>query len=93
MSLRPAPTAPPAAPDRPRRPSARRRATSLHPAGPEDSPYLYVAPFFVIFARLRRCTRSRTRSGSSLHDWSPLERDASAFVGLDNFAELITDDP
>ncbi|SCL22467.1 cellobiose ABC transporter membrane protein [Micromonospora rhizosphaerae] len=55
------------------------------------SPYLYVLPFFVIFAVFSAYPIAYT-VWIALTDRSPLNATIS-FVGLDNFVELITDDP
>ncbi|MFG3600006.1 carbohydrate ABC transporter permease [Micromonospora chersina] len=75
---------------RARRP-AHRRATSLTRLDLTYSPYLYVLPFFVIFAVFSAYPIAYT-VWIALTDRSPLNPTIS-FVGLDNFVELITDDP
>lgn len=55
------------------------------------SPYLYVLPFFVIFAIFGVYPIVYT-VWIALTDRSPLNAEIS-FVGLDNFVRLITDDP
>lgn len=55
------------------------------------SPYLYVLPFFVIFAVFSLYPIVYT-VWIALTDRSPLNRTIS-FVGVDNFVELLTDDP
>lgn len=54
------------------------------------SPYLYVAPFFILFAIFGAYPLVYT-AWVSLHDWN-LIGDNPAFVGLANYAELIGDD-
>ncbi|TYB37361.1 sugar ABC transporter permease [Micromonospora sp. AP08] len=71
--------------------SAHRRATSLTRLDLRYSPYLYVLPFFVIFAVFSAYPIAYT-VWIALTDRSPLNPTIS-FVGLDNFVELITDDP
>jgi len=72
------------------RPVHRRRA-SLTRLDLKYSPYLYVLPFFVIFAVFSLYPILYT-VWIALTDRSPLNPTIS-FVGLDNFVELITDDP
>ncbi|MEV0426221.1 sugar ABC transporter permease [Micromonospora sp. NPDC050495] len=55
------------------------------------SPYLYVLPFFVIFAVFSAYPIVYT-VWIALTDRSPLNPTIS-FVGMDNFVELLTDDP
>lgn len=71
--------------------SPRRRPTSLTRLDLKYSPYLYVLPFFVIFAVFSAYPIAYT-VWIALTDRSPLNATIS-FVGLDNFVELITDDP
>ncbi|SCF38794.1 carbohydrate ABC transporter permease [Micromonospora mirobrigensis] len=77
-------------PERGARP-AHRRPTSLTRLDLKYSPYLYVLPFFVIFAVFSAYPIAYT-VWIALTDRSPLNATIS-FVGLDNFVELITDDP
>jgi cellobiose transport system permease protein len=70
---------------------AHRRARSLTRLDLKYSPYLYVLPFFVIFAVFSAYPIAYT-VWIALTDRSPLNSTIS-FVGLDNFVELITDDP
>lgn len=53
------------------------------------SPYLYVAPFFVVFGLVGLFPLLYT-AYVSLHDWK-IGADDPAFVGLDNYAELLND--
>ncbi|MGW5670879.1 carbohydrate ABC transporter permease [Micromonospora sp. NPDC003776] len=70
---------------------AHRRRTSFTRLDLKYSPYLYVLPFFVIFAVFSAYPIAYT-VWIALTDRSPLNATIS-FVGLDNFVELITDDP
>ncbi|MFD2764785.1 carbohydrate ABC transporter permease [Micromonospora eburnea] len=72
------------------RPAHRRRA-SFTRLDLKYSPYLYVLPFFLIFAVFSLYPIIYT-VWIALTDRSPLNPTIS-FVGLDNFVELITDDP
>ncbi|MDZ5443278.1 sugar ABC transporter permease [Micromonospora sp. 4G57] len=71
--------------------SPRHRPASLTRLDLTYSPYLYVLPFFVIFAGFSAYPIAYT-VWIALTDRSPLNPTIS-FVGLDNFVELITDDP
>ncbi|NES12971.1 MULTISPECIES: carbohydrate ABC transporter permease [Micromonospora] len=73
------------------RPAHRRRGTSFTRLDLKYSPYLYILPFFVIFAVFSAYPIAYT-VWIALTDRSPLNATIS-FVGLDNFVELITDDP
>jgi cellobiose transport system permease protein len=53
------------------------------------SPYLYIAPFFVIFAIFGAYPLAYT-AWVSLHDWDILA-DEHPFIGLDNYADLLKD--
>lgn len=55
----------------------------------KGSPYLYVAPFFLIFAVFGIFPLGYT-AWVSLHDWSLLS-DTHTWVGLENFSELFVD--
>ncbi|MET7836582.1 cellobiose ABC transporter membrane protein [Micromonospora sediminicola] len=91
MSLDLHATAPPEpGPPRAARP-AHRRAASATKLDLKYSPYLYVLPFFLIFAVFSAYPIAYT-VWIALTDRSPLNPTIS-FVGLDNFVELITDDP
>ncbi|MEO1063675.1 MAG: sugar ABC transporter permease [Actinomycetota bacterium] len=52
--------------------------------------YLYVAPFFLVFAVFGLYPLVYT-GWVSLHDWDPLGD--STFIGLDNYERLLFDDP
>ncbi|MFC0099069.1 carbohydrate ABC transporter permease [Micromonospora marina] len=84
-----------AAPPEPGPPRAARhtrsRAASLTRLDLKYSPYLYVLPFFVIFAVFGVYPIAYT-VWIALTDRSPLNSTIS-FVGMDNFVELITEDP
>ncbi len=69
----------------------RRRAASMTRLDLKYSPYLYVLPFFVIFAVFGVYPIAYT-VWIALTDRSPLNPTIS-FVGMDNFVELITEDP
>ncbi|MFC4145252.1 carbohydrate ABC transporter permease [Micromonospora mangrovi] len=71
--------------------SAHRRRISFTRLDLTYSPYLYVLPFFVIFAVFSAYPIAYT-VWIALTDRSPLNSTIS-FVGLDNFVELITEDP
>ncbi|MFC8906052.1 carbohydrate ABC transporter permease, partial [Micromonospora sp. NPDC057140] len=77
-------------PARPAR-AERRRPASFTKLDLKFSPYLYVLPFFVIFAVFSAYPIVYT-VWIALTDRSPLNATIS-FVGLDNFVELLTDDP
>ncbi|WDZ87673.1 carbohydrate ABC transporter permease [Micromonospora cathayae] len=68
-----------------------RRRLSLTRADLKYSPYLYVLPFFVLFAIFGAYPIAYT-VWIALTDRSPLNPTIS-FVGLDNFVELLTNDP
>src|SRR5580765_7334741 len=53
------------------------------------SPYLYISPFFVLFAIFGLFPLAYT-AYVSLFDWSLL-RDDHTFIGLGNYKELFTD--
>jgi cellobiose transport system permease protein len=55
------------------------------------SPYLYIAPFFVVFAIFQLYPMYRT-AVMSLHDWNLIAPDQATFIGLDNYAALLRDD-
>jgi cellobiose transport system permease protein len=84
--------APPATTGRPapapETPRERRRAL-LSRADLKVSPYLYVAPFFLLFAVFGLYPLVYT-AWVSLHDW-PLASDEHPFTGLDNYQRLLTD--
>ncbi|MFK3980505.1 carbohydrate ABC transporter permease [Micromonospora sp. NPDC050397] len=70
------------------RPARRRSLTRLDL---KVSPYLYILPFFVIFAIFSAYPIGYT-VWIALTDRSPMNTTIS-FVGLDNFVELLTEDP
>jgi cellobiose transport system permease protein len=77
-------------------PTRRARAAHRNPAplsrlDLKFSPYLYVLPFFVIFAVFSAYPIGYT-VWIALTDRSPMNATIS-FVGLDNFVELLTNDP
>jgi cellobiose transport system permease protein len=61
----------------------------LYRADVKASPYLYISPFFLIFAALGAFPLLFT-AWVSLHDWSLLADD-HPFIGLQNYRELLTD--
>jgi len=71
--------------DKPR-PSGRLQFLDL-----KASPYLYIAPFFVIFGAFGLYPMFRT-AWMSLHDWNLIAPERRSFVGLDNYAALLKDD-
>lgn len=89
------PNAPPAAPPRaaPPRPAKRRPplgfGARLSRLDMTISPYLYIAPFFLLFAIFGLYPMAQT-AWMSLHDWDLIGD--HTFVGLDNYAALIRDD-
>ncbi|MFI6228321.1 carbohydrate ABC transporter permease [Micromonospora echinospora] len=72
-------------------PAERGRLNALSRLDLTYSPYLYVLPFFVIFAVFSAYPIGYT-VWIALTDRSPLNATIS-FVGLDNFVELFTNDP
>ncbi|MEU4381657.1 carbohydrate ABC transporter permease [Micromonospora echinofusca] len=88
MSLS-ATTAPPSPAAPPPRPPARRRSHSLTRLDLKYSPYLYIAPFFVVFGIFGLYPMLRT-AWMSLHDWN-LIGDHS-FIGFDNYVALVKDE-
>ncbi|XTZ16444.1 carbohydrate ABC transporter permease [Micromonospora echinospora] len=72
-------------------PAERGRLAALTRLDLKYSPYLYVLPFFVIFAVFSAYPIGYT-VWIALTDRSPLNATIS-FVGLDNFVELFTNDP
>lgn len=77
-------------PDRPGRPGrARAGRGRLWRLDQTISPYLYVAPFFLLFAAFGLFPLGYT-AWVSLHDWSLLS-DQHLFIGLDNYRELLAD--
>ncbi|HEX6871774.1 MAG TPA: sugar ABC transporter permease, partial [Micromonosporaceae bacterium] len=55
------------------------------------SPYLYIAPFFLVFGAFGLYPILRT-AWMSLHKWNLVDPDNAVFVGLDNYTKLLTDD-
>lgn len=81
----PTPTAPPAPPGGARE----RRRFTLDRLDLTYSPYVYIAPFFLIFGAFGLYPMART-AWMSLHDWDMIgER---TFIGLDNYTRLLSDD-
>nr|QLK00050.1 sugar ABC transporter permease [Micromonospora carbonacea] len=93
MSLDLHTAAPPGGGGDPARPAraVHRRPASFTRLDLKFSPYLYVLPFFVIFAVFSAYPIIYT-VWIALTDRSPLNATIS-FVGLDNFVELLTNDP
>ena len=81
-------TARPAPPLAARRPPRRARAW-LHRLDLKGSPYLYIAPFFVLFGAFGLFPLVYT-AWVSMHDWNLLSDD-HPFVGLRNYTELFVD--
>lgn len=67
----------------------RRRRGVRHTLDVRVSPYAYVAPFFLLFCAFGLFPLVYT-AWVSLHEWTLLEEEQT-FVGLDNFATLLTD--
>ncbi len=97
MSLRESPAVERAMPHRrPAAPSDRaptsarpRRRFSTHYLDLRVSPYLYVLPFFVLFAAFGLFPLLYT-AWVSLHDWDLISAE-HPFVGLDNYVRLLSD--
>lgn len=70
------------------RPSALR--TRLYRFDLKGSPYLYIAPFFLLFAAFGLFPLGYT-AWVSLFDWGLLD-ETHTFVGLDNYRELLADE-
>jgi cellobiose transport system permease protein len=66
-----------------------RRRALLSRADTKVSPYLYIAPFFVLFAIFGLYPLVYT-AWVSLHDWE-LASDEHPWSGLDNYSRLVTD--
>ncbi|WP_027346741.1 carbohydrate ABC transporter permease [Hamadaea tsunoensis] len=62
----------------------------LHKADVKASPYLYIAPFFLLFGVLGAYPLVYT-AWVSLHDWSLLS-DTHTYIGLQNYSDLLQDD-
>ncbi|PZG22582.1 ABC transporter permease [Micromonospora craterilacus] len=90
MSLS-ATTAPPspAAPPPPDAASRRRRGYLLNHLDLKYSPYLYIAPFFLIFGSFGLYPMLRT-AWMSLHDWDMIGD--HSFIGIDNYTRLLSDE-
>ena len=71
------------------KPRRRRQPWSLARVDTAASPYLYIAPFFVLFALVGLFPLVYTLV-VSLHDWELLKGQGE-FVGLDNFAAVLGD--
>ncbi|MET8357041.1 sugar ABC transporter permease [Micromonospora sp. NPDC005171] len=90
MSLS-ATTAPPspAAPPSPDVSSRRSRGRLLNRLDVKYSPYLYIAPFFLIFGAFGLYPMVRT-AWMSLHDWDMIGE--HSFIGFDNYTRLFADE-
>ncbi|MBM0277938.1 carbohydrate ABC transporter permease [Micromonospora tarensis] len=90
MSLS-ATTAPPspAAPPSPDVSSRRSRGRLLNRLDVKYSPYLYIAPFFLIFGAFGLYPMVRT-AWMSLHDWDMIGD--HSFIGFDNYTRLFSDE-
>ncbi|MET7372067.1 carbohydrate ABC transporter permease [Micromonospora arida] len=90
MSLS-ATTAPPspAAPPSPDVDRQRRRGRLLNRLDVKYSPYLYIAPFFLIFGVFGLYPMLRT-AWMSLHDWDMIGE--HTFIGFDNYTRLVSDE-
>jgi cellobiose transport system permease protein len=77
----------------PRRHSAPPRSKSrtwLHRFDTKGSPYLYVAPFFLLFGVFGAFPLVYT-AYVSMHDWNLLEAD-HPFIGLENYTKILADE-
>ncbi|SCG71781.1 carbohydrate ABC transporter permease [Micromonospora coxensis] len=83
-SAPPSPAAPPPPPTR-----RRSRALTLNRLDLKVSPYLYIAPFFVLFSIFGLYPMLRT-AWMSLHDWNLIGE--HSFIGFDNYTRLFTDE-
>src|SRR5262249_27053281 len=54
------------------------------------SPYLYIAPFFIVFGIFGLYPMLWTL-WMSLHKWNLVDHRRNAFIGLDNFTALMSD--
>ncbi|MFV2104115.1 carbohydrate ABC transporter permease [Micromonospora sp. LOL_024] len=79
----PSPAPPPDAGSRPR------RGLRLNRLDLKYSPYLYIAPFFLIFGAFGLYPMLRT-AWMSLHDWDMIGD--HSFIGIDNYTRLFSDD-
>jgi cellobiose transport system permease protein len=90
----PTATAPPTRPARPARagratrPPRDARVARLARLDRTVSPYVYIAPFFVVFGAFGLYPMLRT-AWMSLHDWDLVGE--HRFIGLDNYAGLLND--
>jgi cellobiose transport system permease protein len=57
----------------------------------KGSPYLYVAPFFIVFGIFGLYPMVRT-FWISLHKWNLIAADRAEFIGLENYTTLLADD-
>jgi cellobiose transport system permease protein len=83
----------PATPPKPSRPdltSRRLRASRLSRLDIKVSPYLYIAPFFIIFGIFGAYPMIRT-AWVALHHWEVGVDSDATFVGLDNFTKILSD--
>lgn len=80
----PTPTAPPPPGDTPKR-----WRLSLARLDLRYSPYLYIAPFFLVFGTFGLYPMLRT-AWMSLHDWDLIGD--RTFIGLDNYTRLLSDE-
>ena len=84
--MKESPARAPRGPGFPARPGAREKLAHLDV---KLSPYLYIAPFFVVFAIVGLFPLLYT-GYVSLFDWELIEDDPE-FIGLENYAELLVD--
>lgn len=70
--------------------SAPERGSRLRRIRRRLSPYLYVAPFFLVFGVFGLYPLAYT-GWVSLHDWDPIGD--QTWVGFDNYSRLLTEDP
>ncbi|MER7457003.1 sugar ABC transporter permease [Micromonospora sp. NPDC126480] len=87
LSATTAPPSPPASP--PPATHRRRRGYLLNRLDLRFSPYLYIAPFFLIFGSFGLYPMLRT-AWMSLHDWDMIGD--HSFIGIDNYTRLFTDE-
>jgi len=90
MSLS-ATTAPPPAASPEQAPRKPRLAHRLARFDLKASPYLYIAPFFIIFGIFGLYPIIRT-VWMSLHNWNLIAPDRRSFIGLQNYVDLLSDD-
>jgi cellobiose transport system permease protein len=86
----PAATAPPVRPGPPPPATRSRRSREIRVARLDRamSPYLYIAPFFIVFGAFGLYPILRT-AWMSLHDWDLVGE--HRFIGLDNYVRLLSD--